>query len=280
MVFMRIDSHQHFWQLGRFAYPWMPPEPSPIRQDFLPDVLGPVLRDNRMDGCVTVQATTEAGEAEWLLELADANPFILGVVAWVDLTDPRAGERLDELQRHPKFKGVRHPVHDEPDDRWLLRPDVLRGLEEMARRGLPFDLLLRPQHLPLVPELAERVPGLPLVIDHIAKPPIARREMEPWAASLEQASRIPHLHVKLSGMITEADLAHWSPEDLRPYIHHVFHCFPPDRLMYGSDWPVCKLANATWKSTLAAFTQACGAIPSPARAAILGETAAHFYKLA
>ena len=158
-----------------------------------------------MDGCVTVQATTEAGEAEWLLELADSYPFILGIVAWVDLTDPRVGERLDTLQRHPKFKGVRHLVHDEPDDRWLLRPDVLRGLGELAQRGIPFDLLLKPRHLPLVPELAGLVPDLQLVIDHIAKPPIASREMEPWASDLERASKVPHLHVKLSGMITEAD---------------------------------------------------------------------------
>jgi L-fuconolactonase len=276
---MRIDAHQHFWQLGRFAYPWMPDAPSPLRQDYLPEMLGPALEDNRMDGCVTVQATTDAGEAEWLLGLAGAHPFILGVVAWVDLTDPRIGDRLDALQRHPRFKGVRHPVHDEADDRWLLRPDVLRGLRELARRSIPFDLLLRPQHLDLLPEFADQVPGLPLVLDHIAKPPIARRELEPWATSLERAAQIPHLHVKLSGMVTEADWERWSPEDLRPYIHHVFHCFPPDRLMFGSDWPVCRLANASWKQVLATFTQACGPIPTPARAAIIGGTAATFYRL-
>src|SRR5258708_4004351 len=141
---MRIDAHQHFWDLERFQYAWIPPEPSPLRRNFLPQHLEPILAGNRFDSSVVVQANTLLAETDWLLEMADAHSFIRGVVGWVDLTDPRLGNELDRLQRHPKFKGVRHPVHDEADVNWLMREDVLRGLAELARRDLPHDLLLRP----------------------------------------------------------------------------------------------------------------------------------------
>ena len=275
---MRIDSHQHFWDLDRLSYPWMPPGPSPLLRNFLPQDLKPKLDRNRFDGSITVQATTQAEEAGWLLNLAVENAFILGVVAWVDLTSPGLGHVLDRLQAHPKFKGVRHPVHDEPDDRWLLRANVVAGLRELERRRIPYDLLLRPQHLPVIPALVEKVPDLPMVIDHIAKPMIAQHVMDGWAEDMERIAKIPHLHVKLSGMITEAHPAKWSAEDLRPYVQHVLGLFGPDRLMFGSDWPVCLLAGS-WKEVLAAFTQALGAQSIPSREKILGDTAQRFYKL-
>src|SRR5579872_2289587 len=170
---MRIDAHQHFWDIGRFQYPWMPPGESPLRRNFLPKDLEPILKRNRFDASVVVQANVIADETRWLLKLAAEHEFIRGVVGWADLTDPRLGATLDEFQRHTKFKGVRHLVHDEPDVNWLVRDDVLAGLRELARRGIPYDLLLRPQHLGLVPRLAGLVPNLHMVIDHIAKPPIA-----------------------------------------------------------------------------------------------------------
>ncbi|MEO8130651.1 MAG: amidohydrolase family protein [Bryobacteraceae bacterium] len=275
---MRIDSHQHFWDLDRLSYPWIPPAPSPLRRNFLPRDLKPKLQRNRFDGSVTVQATTMPEEAEWLLDLAAQNEFILGVVAWVDLTSPALGHVLDALQANPKFKGVRHPVHDEPDDRWLLRADVLGGLRELERRRIPFDLLLRPQHLTLVPRLVDEVPDLPMVIDHIAKPKIAQRVMQGWAQDMEQIARIPHIHAKLSGMITEAEPASWTADDLRPYVQFVLGLFGPDRLMFGSDWPVCLLAGS-WKEVLAAFTQALGAQSIELRGKLLGETAQKFYLL-
>ena len=275
---MRIDAHQHFWQLGRFEYPWMPPEPSALRQDFLPERLERILKRNRFEGSVAVQATHSPGETRWLLDLAEANAFVRGVVGWVDLTDPRLGDTLDELQRRPRFKGVRHQVHDEPDDNWLLRADVLAGLGELARRGLPYDLLLRPQHLPCAPRVAERVPELRMVIDHIAKPAITAGLMEPWARDMETASKLPQVYCKLSGMITEADPKRWKADDLRPYVAHVMSLFGPDRLMFGSDWPVCTLAG-TWKETLAAFTQSIGAQGMEAREKMLGETAQKFYRI-
>jgi L-fuconolactonase len=276
---MRIDAHQHFWDLGRFEYSWMPPEPSVLRQTFLPDRLARILTRNRFDGSVVIQANTLLAETNWLLDLASANEFIRAVVGWVDLTDPLLGSVLDELQKHPKFKGVRHPVHDEPDDRWLLRADVLAGLTELARRGLPYDLLLRPRHLPLVTRIADRVPDLRMVIDHIAKPLIAAQALEPWARDIEVASQLPRVYCKLSGMITEADPKSWMVEHLRPYVNHVMRIFGPDRLMFGSDWPVCMVAG-TWKEALAAFTQSIGAQPIEVREKLLGETAQRFYGIA
>ncbi len=275
---MRIDAHQHFWDLERFQYAWMPPEPSPLRRNFLPEQLEPILTRNRFDGSVVVQAHTQLAETDWLLELADAHPFIRGVVGWVDLTDPGVGAALDRLQRHPKFKGVRHPVHDEADVNWLMRDDVLRGLAEMARRNLPYDLLLRPPHLPLVPRIAERVPGLRMVIDHIAKPLIATQKLDGWAQDLEAAARIPQICCKLSGMITEDDPARIKAERLRPYVTHVMSLFGPERLMFGSDWPVC-LNAGSWKEVLAMFTQAVGPLPLQIREKLLGGTATEFYSL-
>jgi L-fuconolactonase len=263
---MRIDAHQHFWDLERF------------RRNFLPEDLRPILARNNFDGSVAVQATTEPAEADWLLELAGQSEFVLGVVAWVDLTDPHLGATLDRLQRNSKLAGVRHPVHDEEDDRWLLRLNVLDGLKELARRSIPFDLLLRPRHLPVACELADRVPSLALMIDHMAKPRIAAGEMEPWASDIARAAAIPHMHVKISGLITEAEWKTWVPDHLRPYVQHVWHLFGPERCLFGSDWPVC-LQAGIWKEVLAGFTQALGPVPKEIRAGVMGENAARFYRL-
>ncbi len=278
MTGMRIDSHQHFWDLKKLSYPWMPPPPSVLAKNYLPPDLKPHLEAARFDGCVTVQAA-QTEEAEWMLSLSDQYPFIKGVVAWVDLKDENVGRRLDQLQKHPRFKGVRHLIHDEPDNRWALQPGVLRGLKEMERRDIPFDLLLRPQHLPVVQPLIDQLPKLRMVIDHIAKPLIKDRVMEPWARQMETVSKHPLLYVKVSGMITEADPKNWKPSDLSPYVHHVYQLWGPERCMFGSDWPVCLLAGS-WKQVLAAFTQAIGPLKQEDRNKVLGETAVKFYGLA
>jgi L-fuconolactonase len=270
---MRIDAHQHFWDVSLLPYPWMPE--GRLRRNYLPEDLQPILERNRFDGSIVVQAATDDREAEWLLGLAEQNSFIAGVVAWVDLRDAQLGRRLDVLQRSSHFCGVRHPVHDEPDDRWLLRDDVIAGLRELASRDIPYDLLLRPVHLPLVVELSEKVPGLRMVIDHIAKPRIAEHLIDDWARDMEKAAQIDGLHVKLSGMITEAE-AQWTAEDLRPYVQHVYRLFGEDRVIFGSDWPVCLLAGS-WKQVLAAFTQALGPLPVSVREKLLGDNAARFY---
>ena len=218
------------------------------------------------------------GEGPWLLDLASKHRMILGVVAWVDLTDSRIGAKLDHLQAHPKFKGVRHPVHDEADDRWLLRPNVLNGLRELERRKIPYDLLLRPQHLPAAIELVSKVPNLKMVVDHISKPLIAKRQMAGWEENIAALSKSPNVYVKMSGMITEAEWKTWTADHLRPYVQHVWKLFGPDRCMFGSDWPVCLLAGV-WKEVLAGFTQALGPTPEPERTKVMGETAVRFYGL-
>lgn len=275
---MRIDSHQHFWDRSKVPYFWMPEDHPVLSRNYLPEDLWPIYEVNRFDGSVFVQAAHSDAETGWILQLAAREPRILGVVAWVDLQDPQVGHRLDLLQRDPKFVGVRHIVHDEPDVDWLLRPAVVDGLRELSRRRIPYDLLLKPPHLPIAWELMEKVPDLICVIDHIAKPLIAQGLVEPWDREMERMASIPSMHVKLSGMITEARVPGWKAEDLAPYIRFVLDKFGPDRCMFGSDWPVCLLAG-TWKEVLAAFTQALGAQTMDVRAKILGETAARFYHL-
>ena len=275
---MRIDAHQHFWIPEKFPYPWMPEGESLLRRNYLPEDLLPLLEQNRFHGSIVVQAATDPAEAAWLLSLADENPFILGVVAWVDLTSPGLPHVLDRLQRHPRFRGVRHPVHDEPHPQWLLRPDVLAGLAELARRDIPFDLLLRPPHLPLVPLLADHVPNLRMVIDHLAKPKLAGPALDAWAQNLSRAAQLPQVYCKLSGMVTEADPGTWTARDFAPLVTHALAAFGAERCLFGSDWPVCRLA-ASWKQVLAIFTQACGPLPQDQRDWLLGGTAIRFYRL-
>ncbi len=275
---MRIDSHQHYWNPDLLKYSWMAPGPHPLRRIYLPADLEPTLTQNTFDGSVVVQAAQVPEEATWLLNLASQHKSILGVVAWVDLKDANIGKMLDQLQKHPKFVGVRHLIHDEPDVRWMLQAEVIRGLKELERRKVPYDLLVRPPHLPYVPALLDKVPDLPMVVDHIAKPHIKEGIFDGWAQDMERIAKHPNLYCKISGMITEADHKNWKSEQLSPYVQHVLKVFSFDRLMFGSDWPVCTLAG-TWKQVLAAFTQALGPQNADERAKILGSTAAKFYGL-
>ena len=275
-----VDSHQHFWSLARFDYAWMPPGSSVLRRDYLPDDLRPLLDAAGVARTVAVQAHQSVAETRWLLSLAEETPWIAGVVGWVDLTSPSLGETLDSLMLSPKLKGIRHLVHDESDPRWLVRPDVLAGLGEVSRRGLAFDLLLRPEHIACVPVVANACPDLLLIVDHIAKPCIAARVFEPWAADIAEIARIPGLRCKVSGMVTEADHATWTPADLAPYVAHVVGCFGAERLVFGSDWPVCRLA-ATYGQVVDALDEclvAAGCTESE-RQAIFGPNATRFYRL-
>ncbi len=225
-----------------------------------------------------MQATTVIEETHWLLDLAERHAFIRGVVGWVDLESPQLAQTLDTLQRRRKFKGVRHPVHDEAETDWLLRPAVINGLRELARRNIPYDLLMRPVHLPLIPRIAEAVPGLRMVLDHIGKPRIADQVFDNWCEDIAAAAKLSQLYCKMSGMITEADHENWTSADLTPYVEHILRSFNLERLMFGSDWPVCLLAGR-WKQVLAAFTQSMGAQPVGVRERMLGLTAMEFYGL-
>jgi L-fuconolactonase len=275
---MRIDAHQHYWDPAQVTYFWMPPDHAILSRAYGPEDLEPILQRNQFAGSILVQAAHDPREARWMLDLASRHDSILGVVAWADLTSPELPKVLDELQQHPKFKGVRHLMQDEPDVNWALRGDVVSGLRELERRAIPYDILVKPPQLHIVEPLVEKLPNLPVVIDHIAKPYIADGIFDGWAQQMEAIAKIPHVHVKLSGMITEARHDKWTADDLRPYVQHVFKLFGPDRLMFGSDWPVCLLAGS-WKEVLAAFTQALGAQDQDTRVKMLGETAARFYRL-
>ena len=273
-----VDSHHHFWDLSNLDYDWMPPGDNVLRQNRLPSDLKLLIDGVGVERTVIVQAHSSLEEAHWLLELAAENEFVAGVVAWVDLSDPGVGATLDELQRDPYFKGVRHIWHDEPDDGWVMRPDVLRGLRELAERDIPFDLLPRPQHLKYIPRLLDAIPDLRTVVDHIAKPLIGEGVFEPWESDLGRVADIPGVYCKISGMVTEADHASWQPDDLTPYVSRVVEMFGYDRLMFGSDWPVCTLAG-TYEQVFRAAEYALGPISDEARAAVFGGNAERFYGL-
>jgi L-fuconolactonase len=276
---MRVDAHHHFWQLDRFKYPWMGGDDlKPIRRNFLPGDLQPLLARQKLDRSVLVQTISSLDETRWFLKLAAEQRFIGGVVGWVDLTDPMLDRTLDELVANPRFVGVRHQVHDEPDDRWLLRPNVARGLSRLAARKIPYDLLLRPRHLAAATEVARVHPELPLVLDHIAKPAIAERGWDDWAQPLVQLAAHPNVSCKLSGMITEAKWDRWQPNDLTPYIDHALECFGPGRLMFGSDWPVCLLAGS-YERVVEALETNLATLSKKEQSAIFGETATRVYGL-
>lgn len=275
---MIVDSHQHFWDISRFTYPWMDPDSS-LNRTILPADLTPHLQNAGVDRTVLVEAHGSLEEADWFLQLASETDFIAGVVAWVDILAPELEDRLDRYCEHPKFKGVRHKIHDEVDEEWLARDDVDRAFATLERRGIPYDLLVRPQHLHHVPPLAARHPELRMVVDHIAKPLIAQgSDLRSWAGQMQTLADIPTTSCKLSGMVTEADWERWQPNDLKPYIDTVVNQFGFDRLMFGSDWPVCELA-ADYGRVLEALQECLGAISDSEKAAVLGGTATRFYHL-
>ena len=273
-----IDSHHHFWDVGMRDYQWMPPGESVLRRNYLPEDLAPALEQGGVDKTVIVQAHQSVEETMWMLDIAENTDFVAGVVGWVDLTADDVGDTLDELQANPWFKGVRHIWHDEPDDDWLARPGPINGLREVAARGLAYDFLVRPQHLKYVPEIMDKVPDLRSVIDHIAKPLIAEKVVEPWLEDLREVANIPGMMCKVSGMVTEADMENWTPDDLAPYVAHVLGMFGYDRLMYGSDWPVC-LQGGSYQQVIDAARKTLSSLTSEESAAVFGGNAARFYRL-
>jgi len=273
-----IDSHQHFWQVGRFDYPWMSPSLGVLYRDYLPSQLEPILDENGISKTVLVQASNSMDESRWLLSLADDNPFIAGVVGWVDLMSPKVDEQLAELTAHPKFKGVRHLVESEPHDDWLVQPEVLRGLNRLADYGQSYDLLVQTRHLKYVPKLAENCPRLPLVIDHMAKPPIAVGEIAEWLTALRPLAGYKNIHCKLSGLVTEANWSSWETENLRPYVEGALELFGPERMMFGSDHPVCLLASS-YELVLHSFREILQELPAEDHDRIFATNAIEFYRL-
>jgi len=265
-----IDAHQHFWQPGRFDYPWMTED---LSRDYLPADLAPILKQHNIDKTVLVQASNTVAESRWLLDLADANDFIAGVVGWADLTSVNT-----QLSEHPKFKGVRHLVESEPNDDWLIQRSVLSALQQLSARGLTYDLLVHTRHLKHVPLVAETCPDLKLVIDHLAKPPIARNEITDWSEAMKPLANYPNIHCKLSGLVTEANWNSWRVDDLRPYVNHALELFGADRMMFGSDYPVCLLA-ASYDRVLESFQEILKELSGTDREKIFAGNAAKFYRL-
>jgi L-fuconolactonase len=275
----RTDAHHHFWRIGKYDYPWIEPA-GVLDRDFGSDELAPLLVRHGMARSILVQTIGSLDETRWFLDLAERHSWIAGVVGWIDLADVDVGNTLDDLiARHGRrLVGVRHNLHDEADDRWILRDDVGRGLTEVSARGLAYDLLIRPRHLPVVLELIGRQPELRIVIDHAAKPAIAQNRFDDWAAPLAAVAKHEQVFCKLSGLITEADHRLWQPTDLRPYVEQVLAVFGPARVMFGSDWPVCLLAGS-YERVVSAVEQNIEQLSASEQAQIFGRTAAEFYKL-
>jgi L-fuconolactonase len=276
---MKLDAHQHFWHYSPIDHNWMSDEMSALKRDYLPEELEPLLRFINFDGCIAVQARQNLAETEWLLSLADRHDFIKGVVGWVDMRSEELPAQLARFAKHPRLVGVRHVVHDEPDDNFLLLQEFQRGLSQLAEYGLTYDLLLFPKHLPVAVRLLEEFPDQPFVLDHIAKPLIADGILSPWREDLKQLAKFPNVCCKLSGMVTEARWNQWKPDDFQRYIEVVFNAFGPDRVMIGSDWPVCTLA-ADYKSAMSIVMNYVQQFPADVQAGVLGENCARFYGIA
>jgi L-fuconolactonase len=245
---MVIDGHQHFWDPARADYPWMvAPELAPIRRAFVPADLAPLLAENGIDASILVQCRSSVEETEEFLRVAAATPFVIGVVGWADLTDGTVGETLDRLRGSPggnKLIGIRHQVHDEIDADWLLREDVRRGLVAVFERDLTYDLLVRTRELPAAIATAQAFPQARFVLDHAAKPPIADGFSQEWADRVAELAACGNVWCKISGLATEAKWEDWDAARLFPFVQHVAKCFGEDRLIFGSDWPVCLLVGS------------------------------------
>jgi L-fuconolactonase len=273
-----VDSHQHFWQVGQFDYPWMSSEVPVLYRDYLPPTLAPVLERNEVARTVLVQASNSLSESRWLLSMANDYPFIAGVVGWVDLTDAELEKRLPELVSNPKFKGVRHLVESEPAEDWLVQPSVRKGLQTLASHKVTYDLLVHTRHLRHVKTVAESCPELSLVVDHMAKPPIASGEISEWLGELKAVAMFPNVYCKLSGLVTEANHSAWKLDDLRPFVDSALELFGPTRLLFGSDYPVCLLA-ASYDQVLDSFRELLKELNDDERSRIFSKNAVEFYRL-
>jgi L-fuconolactonase len=279
---VNIDSHQHFWSYSATEYPWIGAGMERLARDFLPEDLEPPAAAAGIGGTVAVQARQTLEETHWLLDLAERHPLIRGVVGWVDLRSPAVGDQLAECAAREKFLGVRHVVQDEPDPRFLLGADFFRGLKTLHPLGLTYDLLLYAPQLPAAVELVASLPEQPFVLDHLAKPRIAAwtqpTERLSWQRDIEALARHKNVYCKLSGLVTEAAWRQWRQADFAAYWDVVLTAFGPDRLMFGSDWPVC-LLSGDYAEVAGIVREFCGMLSAAEQAAIWGGTASRFYGL-
>ncbi len=274
-----IDSHQHFWRYSAEEYDWIDDRMTVIRRDFIPDDLTEVAAPLGLEGSVAVQARQSLVETRWLLELAAQNPFIKGVVGWVPLAAARVGADLDELRQNPVFKGVRHVVQAEADPQFLAGEEFNAGIREVTARGLVYDVLITAPQLEATLALVDRHPEQSFVLDHIAKPVVAGAPPSPWREQIAQLAERPQVSCKFSGVVTEVTAAAWSSDLIEPYGDVVLNAFGPERLMFGSDWPVCLVRSsyARWYHTV---RQWAAKLSAAEQARIMGGTAREIYGLA
>lgn len=272
---LKLDSHQHFWIFDPIRDNWITEEMEVIRHDFLPPDLKPLLDANRIQACIAVQADQSEAETDFLLSLAEEHHFIKGVVGWVDLCSPNIHERLDHYSQFPKLKGFRHILQAEPVE-FMLKPEFQRGIVALQDYGFTYDILVYPQHLAVTQDLIRHEQAF--VIDHIAKPDIKDGLFLNWEAEMKQIASFEHVFCKLSGMITEADLKNWKKEDIFPYMDKVFGFFGAERLMFGSDWPVCKLAGE-YDAVCGLVEEYLSKLSIREQELVWGKNAETFYKL-
>ncbi len=273
----RIDSHQHFWKYDAVRDSWITDDMKVIQRDFFPSDLSPVLSENKIDGCVSVQADQSEQETHFLLSHADQSSFIKGVVGWVDLCSQDLEQKLVSYSRFQKLKGFRHVVQGEPDG-FLLQKDFVKGIKRLIDFNFTYDILVYSRQLEEVLEFLNKFPNQKFVIDHIAKPTIKTREINAWKKNMALISNFENVYCKLSGMVTEADWKNWKAEDLTPYLDHVLESFGPKRLMYGSDWPVCLVA-ASYPRQLAVVENFISHLSAHEKENIMGGNAIRFYNL-
>jgi L-fuconolactonase len=276
---LRIDAHQHFWKYDPTAHAWITPEMKVIQKDFLPGDLQPVLANAGIDGCVLVQVDQTEEENEFLLGLANASDFIKGVVGWIDLRHPDVGQQLAQYARFKKLKGFRHILQGEHDRALMLKPSFKHGIGLLAGHGYTYDILIYPDQLGYTRDLVAAFPDQPFVLDHIAKPHIKDRYItDEWRDAIHVVAANENLFCKISGMVTEADWVNWKPEHFKVYIDTIVESFGVDRIMYGSDWPVCLVA-ASYQQVLGIVGDYFSAFSADEQAAFFGGNAIKFYKL-
>ncbi|TGD80731.1 amidohydrolase family protein [Hymenobacter wooponensis] len=274
----RIDSHVHFWQYQPERDAWITNEMSALRRDFLPADLEPLLGQHRLDGCVAVQADQSEAETIFLLYHATKNSSIKGVVGWIDLQAPDVARRLERYAQFPQLKGFRHILQGEADQALMLTPAFQRGLASLFAHGFTYDLLIRPNQLAYATELAKRFQEQPLVVDHLAKPFIKAGALEPWRQQLQALAAHENVFCKVSGLVTEAEWHRWQPAEFRPYLEAAFEAFGPQRLMFGSDWPVCTVAGG-YSRALGLVEDYLSEFSAAEQASFWGDTATQFYRL-
>jgi L-fuconolactonase len=277
-VLMKIDAHQHFWIYNPVRDTWIDDSMKILQKNFLPKDLEPVLKQSSIDGTIAVQADQSENETSFLLNLAEKNKWILGVVGWIDLMAPDIEKKLEHFSNNKKLKGLRHIVQAEPDDNFMLNEKFRGGISLLKNYNYTYDILIYPRQLPAAIKLTEKHYEQKFVLDHIAKPFIRKKEIEPWASGIKSLAENANVYCKISGIITEADHQNWKPQDIYPYLDIVFEAFSVDRLLFGSDWPVCLLAGS-YEKVFNLVNEYTNNFPEENKEKIFGKNAISFYNI-